>query len=132
MIYRCLKPTRLFIALAALCGLLWIFQSDFVLVIPGIKNFSAKPTSRIAKVSVAANSLDSSLIRRALKTHKVQNDLHGYMHYIATDEVVADLAENDPQGRPRGPCSKLAYLLSIIVAESTRLESERAHWVLYV
>lgn len=127
MIYRPQRPTRLVVAIVALCGLLWLFRADIVV----LQTYSTKPpTSRIAKVSVAVNSLNSSLIQRAFATHEVQNQLHGYPHYIATEELVADITENDPQGRPRGAWSKPAYLLSIIVAELARPASERAQWIL--
>lgn len=92
----------------------------------------AGPYSRIAKVSVAVNSLNSSLIHDALRTHRVQNDLHGYRHFISTTELVGDLSENDSQKRPRGAWSKPAYLMSIIVAELSKAETERLDWILYV
>lgn len=90
----------------------------------------AKPRSRIAKVTVATNSLNTSIIHDALRTHQVQNELHGYIHYITTADLVSDLSENDVQHRPRGAWSKPAYLLSLIVAELVKPESERLEWLL--
>ncbi|KAF4631342.1 hypothetical protein G7Y89_g6794 [Cudoniella acicularis] len=88
----------------------------------------SKPT-RIAKVTVAANALNSTIIHRALRSHQVQNEIHGYAHHIATGELVGDLSENDSQGRPRGAWSKPAFLLSLIVAELTKPEHERLDWI---
>jgi hypothetical protein len=93
---------------------------------------SSEPCSRVGKVTVAANSLNSQVVHDALRTHQVQNDLHGYPHHLSTSEVVGDLSENDRHKRPRGAWSKPAYLMSVIVAELTKPESERLHWVLYV
>lgn len=130
MIHR--RLARLVTVLVAIWCLWLTFRSHLVVVIPTAQNDSARLASRIAKVTVAVNTLNSSIIHHALHTHKVQNDLHGYIHHIATDEVVGDMSESDPKGRPRGAWSKPAYLLSIIVTELTKPESERLKWVLYV
>jgi hypothetical protein len=90
------------------------------------------PLSKVAKATVAANSLNSSFVHQALQTHKVQNDIHGYTHFIATNELVGDISETDPKRRPRGAWSKPAYLLSIIVAELAKPKNDRLGWVLYV
>jgi hypothetical protein len=89
-----------------------------------------KPVPRIAKVTVAANTLNSSIIDQALQTHQVQNDLHGYLQFTAPNELVGDISENDHQKRPRGAWSKPAYLMSVIVAELAKPEAERLKWVL--
>lgn len=130
MIHR--RLAKLVAVLLAIWCLWLTFRSDFEVVIPIVQNYSAGPASRIAKVTVAVNTLNSSIIHQALHTHKVQNDLHGYIHHIATDEVVGDMSESDPKRRPRGAWSKPAYLLSVIIAELTKPESERLKWVLYV
>ena len=86
-------------------------------------------TSPIGKVTVAANKLDNSMIRRALRTHQRQNEIHGYAHYIATNEAVSGLIENDSQKRPRGAWTKPAYLLSVMVAELQKPEQQRLKWL---
>jgi len=88
--------------------------------------------SRIAKATVATNSLDSPLARRALATHHLHNRRHGYRHFIATTEFVSDVTENDPKGRPRGAWSKPAFLMSLMVAELQKDEQERLRWILSV
>lgn len=133
MIYR--RLTRFAVASLAIWCLLWAFGSKLAVVVPVLQeNYSLKPepSSRIAKATVAINSLNSPLIHDALRTHQVQNDIHGYRHHITTSELVGDFSENDSQNRPRGAWSKPAYLMSIIVAELTKPESERLDWILYV
>jgi hypothetical protein len=88
--------------------------------------------SRIAKVTVAANVLQNPLIDRALKTHQVQNALHGYPHYVANNQAVSELIEHDTQNRPQGAWTKPAYILSVLVAELQKPDFERMDWLLYV
>ena len=88
--------------------------------------------SRIAKATVAVNTLDSPLARRALDTHRLHNHHHGYRQFVATNEVVGELTEHDPKGRPRGAWSKPAYLLSLIVTELQKDERSRLEWILSV
>ena len=130
MIFRRLaRPVTILLAIWCL----WqIFRTKFSILIPVVKEIPVRPLSKIAKVTVAANTLNSSTIHQALQTHKVQNDIHSYTQFTATNELVGDLSENDPQKRPRGAWSKPAYLLSIIVAELAKPESERLEWILYV
>ena len=90
-----------------------------------------KLSSSVAKVTVAVNSLDRSVIHQAMETHKVQNEMHGYIHHIATNELVDDISEEDRQHRPRGAWSKPAYILSVLVAELAKPEDERLEWILY-
>ncbi len=90
---------------------------------------SSNKYSRIAKVTIAANTLDSPVIHRAIESHRVQNDLHRYRHFVGTNEVVGGLMESDAQGRPSGAWSKPAYLMSVLVAELEKPESERLEWV---
>jgi len=127
------RISRYAIASLAIWYLWWIFRSKVVVIFPVLHDspIDPEPCSRIAKVTVAVNSLNSPLIHDALRTHEVQNDLHGYRHHITTTEVVGDLSENDSQKRPRGAWSKPAYLMSIIVAELEKPESERLEWILY-
>jgi len=132
---RLLKPLSIFIALW--CLWLTFRSSEYVVVFPTfdgtlVDKTPVKPIARIAKVSVAVNTLNSSIIHQALRTHQVQNELHGYQHFIATEEAVGDLSENDFQKRPRGAWSKPAYLLSLVVAELMKPECERLKWLLYV
>ncbi|TAQ83746.1 hypothetical protein B7494_g7930 [Chlorociboria aeruginascens] len=120
------------IAIAVFC--LWqIFQLDFAAsrILPIIQKKVNRPVSRIAKVTVAANSLNSSVIHHALRTHKVQDDLHGYKSFIATNELVGDISEVDHQKRPRGAWSKPAYLLSIVVNELAKPECDRLEWIFW-
>lgn len=91
---------------------------------------STQPRSRIGKVTVAANQLDSDTITRALKTHERHNVRHGYVHYIARNQVVGSLIENDRLGRPQGAWTKPAYLLAILVDELQKPEEERLEWLL--
>ncbi len=70
------------------------------------------------------------MVHRALRSHKVHNDLHGYRHFIGSREVVSELTESDVQGRPTGAWSKPAYLISVLVAELERPAHERLEWVL--
>ncbi|KAJ4419618.1 hypothetical protein N0V85_000948 [Neurospora sp. IMI 360204] len=88
-------------------------------------------TSRVAKVTVAANALDVDVIHRAMQTHERHNREHGYPHYIALNQAVSSLIENDRAGRPKGAWTKPAYLLSIIVAELEKPEEERLKWVFW-
>ena len=87
-------------------------------------------TSRVAKVTVAANALDVDVIHRAMQTHERHNREHGYQHFIALNQAVSSLIENDRAGRPKGAWTKPAYLLSILVAELEKPEEERLKWVL--
>ncbi|KAH7349611.1 hypothetical protein B0T11DRAFT_321490 [Plectosphaerella cucumerina] len=100
-----------------------------------IKNFETpdevKDFDAIAKVTVAVNKLDNELIHRSLKTHERQNELHGYQHFIASEQAVSDLIENDSRHRPKGAWTKPAYLLSLIVAELQKPEEERLEWLFW-
>lgn len=124
------------LALALIVAWLWILCYCVSRLTPQVHNarpdqFSrAKPTrSKIGKVTVAANKLDNSIIYRALQTHEVHNDIHDYIHYIATNEAVSDLTEHDTK-KPRGAWTKPAYLLSIVVSELEKPERERLKWLL--
>jgi hypothetical protein len=141
---------RLFTLCLAVVCLFLLFRSPLVVIIPligngngngnGTSNATSPPppppppptknVTRIAKATVATNTLNNSIIRQALRTHQVQNELHGYIHHITTEELVSDLSEHDTKGRPRGAWSKPAYLLGLIVAELTKPESERLEWIL--
>ncbi len=129
---------RLFTLFLAIVILLLLFRSPLVVIVPlignGIVNGNPPPPPkhipRIAKATVATNTLNNSIIHQALRTHQVQNDIHGYIHHITTEELVSDLSEHDRQGRPRGAWSKPAYLLGLMVAELTKPESERLEWIL--
>ncbi|KAH8817386.1 galactosyl transferase gma12 mnn10 family protein [Xylogone sp. PMI_703] len=87
--------------------------------------------SKVGKVTVAANVLNSPTIERALRTHAVQNKIHGYVHHIAKNEVVGNLIEAESKGMPKGAWSKPALLLSVIVAEMAKPEKERLEWVFW-
>lgn len=92
----------------------------------------ATPRSRIAKVTIATNKLETDIIRRALQTHERHNARHGYTQFTATRQAVGSLIENDRHRRPKGAWTKPAYLLSILVAELQKPDDERLEWVLYV
>ena len=93
---------------------------------------STTPRSRVAKVTIATNKLETDIIRRALQTHERHNTRHGYTQFTATRQAVGSLTENDRHKRPRGAWTKPAYLLSILVAELQKPDDERLEWVLYV
>jgi hypothetical protein len=86
--------------------------------------------SKVAKVSVATNKLDNPIIHRALRSHEVQNEIHGYKYFIAKNEVLSDLIEHKTR-KPRGAWTKPAYLLSIVISELEKAKGERLHWLLY-
>jgi hypothetical protein len=101
-------------------------------ILPPTQRLDTGRTARIGKVTVAANTLDSPIIHRALQSHKRHNAKHGYPHFIAMNEAVSGLTENDYQDRPKGAWTKPAYLLSILVAEMQKPENERLDWILCV
>jgi UDP-2,3-diacylglucosamine pyrophosphatase LpxH len=131
VVRRLLRPLAIFIALWCLY---LTFRSESVVTLsPGFDNIvdlPAKAPSRVAKASIAVNTLNNTIIHKAFRTHQVQNKIHGYVHHIATTEIVGDLSEHDSQHRPRGAWSKPAYLLSLIVNELTKPEDERLEWLL--
>jgi hypothetical protein len=89
---------------------------------------SSKQPSKIAKVSVTVNALNSTIVADALRSHQVQNRLHGYQHFIQTEAVVTE--KEDPRGRPSGAWNKPAYLLSLLLAEMEKPVEERLEWLL--
>ncbi|KAK1829419.1 galactosyl transferase [Podospora conica] len=91
----------------------------------------ATPKSRIAKVTIATNKLETDIIRRALQTHERHNARHGYTQFTATRQAVGSLTENDRHKRPKGAWTKPAYLLSILVAELQKPQDERLEWVFW-
>lgn len=123
--------------LAVLCVLL-ILRSPTVVILPlvgsrntsTIRPASGPPVSKVAKATVATNTLNNSIINQALRSHAVQNEMHGYIHHITNQELVSDLSEHDSKNRPRGAWSKPAYLLGLIVAELAKPEGERLEWLL--
>jgi hypothetical protein len=130
IVRRFLRPLSVFIALWCLY---LIFRSDYVTLIPGYDNaveIPTKPPSRIGKASVAVNTLNNTIIHQSFRTHQVQNEIHGYIHHIATTEIVGDLSEKDVQHRPRGAWSKPAYLLSLVVNELMKPVEQRLEWLL--
>ncbi|KAK1750314.1 hypothetical protein QBC47DRAFT_124336 [Echria macrotheca] len=136
------KPARVATAIAVLC-LVWIWLSN----IQGVRltddvvpvSYSSDDNnetrsavrSRIGKVTVAANQLDSDTIDRALRTHQRHNARHGYTHFIAKNQAVGSMIENDRHNRPEGAWTKPAYLLSVLVAELEKPEEERLEWVFW-
>ncbi len=97
---------------------------DISEIVPRIYN----ETTRVAKVTVALNALNGTIIAGALKSHHVQNKLYGYKHYIGTQTLVHE--DPDPQGRPLGTWTKPAYILSLLLAEMEKPEEERLEWLL--
>lgn len=91
---------------------------------------SDRPPARVAKVGVAVNDLDIPVVYRAFKSHKVQNEMHGYPHFIADREVVSSLTDNDVFRRGSGTYTKPAYMLAIMIAELLKPKSERLEWLL--
>jgi hypothetical protein len=124
------RPLAFF--LAALC-LIIILRSPTTVILPIRRSRNLTPPgprSKIAKATVATNTLNNSVIHQALRTHQVQNEMHGYIHHITNQELVSDLSEHDSQKRPKGAWSKPAYLLGLIVSELTKPENERLEWIL--
>ncbi len=131
---RAIKMTRrhgrlLVLFLAALC-LTLMLRSPTVVILPIARSKPISPVSRIAKATVATNTLNNSVIHQALRTHQVQNELHGYLHHITSRELVSELSEYDSQNRSRGAWSKPAYLLGLMVLELSKPENERLEWIL--
>ncbi|KAJ7151803.1 hypothetical protein C8R43DRAFT_1004404 [Mycena crocata] len=54
--------------------------------------------------------------------------MHGYQHFIDHQMLVDEIP--DPAGNPKGPWSKPAYLLSLILTELTKDPEERLDWLL--
>jgi len=117
--------------LTAIC-LTLLLRAPTVIIFPIVRSSTdpPKPISKIAKATVATNTLNGSLIDRALQTHQAQNEIHGYMHHITGYELVSDLSEYDSKDRPRGAWSKPAYLLGLIALELSKPEVERLEWIL--
>ncbi len=88
--------------------------------------------AKVAKVGVAVNALDIPVVHRALKTHQLHNDMHGYPHYIADRELVSDMTDHDRMHRGSGAYTKPAYLLAIVTAELLKSDEDRLEWLLYV
>jgi hypothetical protein len=135
------KPVRA-LAVVAVLGFFWIWLSNIQGVrlsddlLPSYyrghgsgRSWGSKPTSRIGKVTVAANKLDNGVIDRALKSHERHNALHGYVHHIARNQAVSSLIENDRYRRPKGAWTKPAYLLSVIVDELEKDPEDRLQWI---
>jgi hypothetical protein len=111
---------------------LWLLRYNQDLQTPvkaliGIHGSSSKHSSKIAKVSVTVNNLNSIIVADALRSHQVQNTLHGYQHFIGTQEVVTE--EQDSRGRSSGVWSKPAYILSLLLAEMEKPPEERLEWL---
>lgn len=86
-----------------------------------------KPDSKVAKVSVAINDLSTGIVAGALRSHKVQNEMHGYQHFVLTKALVEE--EEDPDGRPLGTWSKPTYLLTLMLKEMEKPAHERLKWL---
>ena len=117
--------------LTAIC-LTLLLRAPTLIIFPIVRSNAEplNPISRIAKATVATNTLNSSLIDRALQTHQLQNELHGYVHHITGYELVSDISEYDSRDRPRGAWSKPAYLLALIALELAKPAAERVEWIL--
>ncbi|KAK3363212.1 hypothetical protein B0T25DRAFT_32698 [Lasiosphaeria hispida] len=134
------RPARIASVFAVL-GFLWFWLANIRDVhltddlFPGYRNSGNSPSphklSRVAKVTVAANKLDSAVIHRALLTHERHNVRHGYTHFIAGYQAVSGLIENDKHGRAKGAWTKPAYILSLLVAELEKPEDERLEWLFW-
>lgn len=78
---------------------------------------------KIAKVSVALGNMTSSGMDRCLKTHMVQNNMHGYRHSMGTTRLVAD---EDVAGAVMSVrWTKYAFLMHILLIESQKPVDER-------
>ncbi|KAK0716891.1 hypothetical protein B0T26DRAFT_648000 [Lasiosphaeria miniovina] len=136
------RPARVALVLAVLF-ILWYGLANFSAAriaddsFPGgpwkpLKGTTSKSRrSSIGKITVAANSLNSDVIHRAMLTHERHNNVHGYVHHIAYNEAVSSLIENDRLHRPKGAWTKPAYIMSILVAELQKPDEERLKWVFW-
>jgi len=129
--YRVKRPIIVLIILLVSLAL-WRLRYNQDLQNPGkaLNGPSSNHTSKIAKVSVAINTLNSIIVADALRSHQVQNTLHGYQHFIGTRAVVTE--EEDQRGRPSGVWTKPAYILSLLLAEMQKPPEERLEWLLCV
>ncbi|KAI9886185.1 MAG: hypothetical protein M1823_002037 [Watsoniomyces obsoletus] len=79
--------------------------------------YSNSPPS-IAKITIVFGG-DSGVFERALKTHEVHNRLHGYPIYVLRQEILNDV------------WTKPAYILSVLLKELAKPESERMKWLFW-
>ncbi|KKY27492.1 putative galactosyl transferase gma12 mnn10 family protein [Phaeomoniella chlamydospora] len=87
---------------------------------------SLNETSKVAKVTVAINP--PSYWDRVLKSHKVQNELHGYQHFLGDQPLVF---EKHIPNRPYGTWSKPAYVLELLLHELGKPEDQRLEWLFW-
>ena len=118
--------------LVSLIGLVYtnshIFPTSEVPIVGYRQRPRPETRAKVGKVSVAANKLDNDIIHRALLSHQVQNDIHGYPQFTAPYEAVSGLIER-PKKKPSGAWTKPAYLLAVVVDELEKPEDERLEWV---
>ncbi|QIW96704.1 hypothetical protein AMS68_002222 [Peltaster fructicola] len=74
--------------------------------------------TRIGKCTMLFNG--NSLWERAIKSHEAHNKLHGYRLHVLRQEIFD------------GVWNKIAYILSLILRELAKPESEQLEWLLWV
>lgn len=84
---------------------------------PSTDDASAVRHPTIGKMTIMFGD-DNPTYERALKTHEVHNRLHGYPVYVLRQEILYDV------------WTKPAYILSVLLKELTKPESERLKWLL--
>ena len=76
-------------------------------------------TARIAKCTIVFGDLNP-VYERALQTHEVHNEKHGYPMYILRQSILDDV------------WTKPAYILSLILRELAKPAGERLEWLFWV
>ncbi|KAK4553274.1 hypothetical protein LTR86_009574 [Recurvomyces mirabilis] len=74
--------------------------------------------TRIGKCTIVFNGNDAW--ERALRTHELHDKLHGYRLHVLRENLMDDV------------WSKPAYILSLLLRELAKPESERLDWILWV
>lgn len=79
--------------------------------------FKGKGGPRIAKACMLYGS-QNPLYERAVRSHKLHNDLHNYPMHVLRHEITG------------GFWNKPSYLLSLVVNELAKAPEERAEWIM--
>ncbi|KAK5107467.1 hypothetical protein LTR62_001265 [Meristemomyces frigidus] len=86
-------------------------------VVDGVKDRLGART-RIGKCTIVFNG--NSAWERALRTHEEHDKLHGYRLHVLRQQLMDDV------------WSKPAYILSLLLRELAKPESERLEWIMWV
>lgn len=88
-------------------------------IVPKAPHGGLTTESTIGKVTILYNGRDSTFVR-ALQSHEVHNNRHGYPFQILRHGILDGL------------WSKPAYILAILLEEMRKPEGFRLQWLLYV